>query len=249
MQHEIFPSDVELEKAEEILESKVAPEGYDRNKFGVFYVGVTGKHQVFYTLYRFRPSNSPYVEPLTYVCNLSTDLIDACIKARRIAGKIPVELDTYGTCKRLVGAAKALIIKFGKYRGVNIEEVFGNDPQYIVWMKKAADKGELKIDGNMHKEVERLSGIFWEGVTKKNEENSTSGFIGNLGERLTMKVKILGIVEGKVKLVDENGNRLYTYTGSFDVKKDDEVTIKGTVTSHKLIVGIKQTYINRVRLM
>ena len=50
----IQPSDEEIEKAEIFLEKGVDP-NWDQSKFGFFYIDVSGKYSVYYTLWRFKP--------------------------------------------------------------------------------------------------------------------------------------------------------------------------------------------------
>ena len=87
------PSAQEIEEAEKYLE-----EGKDPNwdyKLGYFYIDVTGKYSVYYTLWRWNPNHDAHMN--RYICNLSTDLTTAVEKAKKAAGRVPVSIDRYGT--------------------------------------------------------------------------------------------------------------------------------------------------------
>jgi len=117
------------EQAEQILKANVDP-NWNPN-FGCMFIGITGKHHVYYTLWKYSPNNR--LNPLYYLGNLSTDIIEAAKKAKKIAGIQPISFENTDNLKGMQGSAED-VITFGKYRGKTIGEIYIVDPQYIIWL-------------------------------------------------------------------------------------------------------------------
>lgn len=108
----------------------------------------------------------------------------------------------------------------------------------------------------------------------KNLENRESNWVGNVGEKLSIKVKVLSMTDiesfyGSVKLhrfIDENGNILVWFCSGTPLKKKsaameeagyndprvnvapgDEFEIIGTVKAHDVYREKKQTSLTRVK--
>jgi len=237
----IQPSDEDVLEAEKILE-----EGKDKKltirDVGCFYIDVSGKYSVYYTFWRWNPRSASCY----YICNLSTDFTTAVKKAAKASGQIPVIIDRFGTYAGLFQAEKNKILKFGKHRGETIGEVFVDDPQYVVWLSKGFQGNE-----DMANEIEKYKNLFFETLTKKNQEESISKYVGEIGSKITIKADVYNFkiqntefgTQYTCKLIDEEGNRYMTYNIGRIVEKGDTIYMTAKVKDHKEIVGIKFTVI------
>ena len=83
-------------------------------------------------------------------------------------------------------------------------------------------------------------------------ESSTSEHIGKLRQRLNLNVKVTGITEkydySVIKTETPEGNKVYFYDKGFSLEAGQEISIKGTITKHSENLGIKVTYLNRVKI-
>jgi hypothetical protein len=120
----------------ETLEWKDVPEE-DRNKAielidkhnksaddsikGYYAIDVTGKHQVYYTFWRYKeidPMFAAYIKNPIYMGNLSTNLLSSVENAIKKAHSTRLELISEETKEGLIGKTKETpIFTFGKYRG------------------------------------------------------------------------------------------------------------------------------------
>lgn len=247
----IQPTDLEIIEAETILDANAA---WDISLNGCFYIDVSGKYSVYYTLWRFKTSLSPYVNPYTYITNLSTDLNTACLKAKNIAGRIPVIIDRFGTYAGLFKASKNELLIKGKYRGERIGDVFVKDPQYILWLAREYN------DGNEERmaKIYYYKNLYWETITNENKKNSVSQFVGNIGDTLVYNAIIYSVIEEdnayngkkiwKCKLEDDACNRYSAYINS-PIAKGDYIKFSAKVKNHYEKVGIKYTTINYLKII
>lgn len=256
----IQPSDQEVADAEKYLEEGVDP-SWDRSKFGFFYVDISGKYSVYYTLWRFKPGvPSPY----NFITNLSIDFKTAIEKAKKAAGRIPVIIDRFGTQAGLFKATKAEILTFGKYRGKTLGDIFVENPQYIVWLYKNYD-GK---NPDRYQKIKYYNDLYWETITKKNIEESKSEFQGKIGDKVILDLKIYKI-ENKVigsdwaygkkddsfhygaKMIDNDGNKYMTYNlgKNFEPQKDDEIRLQAKIASHQEKLGVKFTVLNYCKVL
>lgn len=252
------PTDEEIQDAEKYLAEGIDPD-WDQSKFGFFYIDVSGRYSVYYTLWRFKPSvRNSY----TFITNLSTNFKTAVEKAKKAAGRVPVIIDKYGTNAGLFRTAKSELITFGKYRGKNLGDIFVEDPKYIVWLAN-------NYDGKSAERAERLKyykDLYFETITKKNIEESKSQFIGKIGDKITIEAKIYSAEKFvgsefsrgsqqdfhyKCKLIDDNGNKYLTYNigTNKEAKVGDRVKLSGKIANHKETLGIKFTVLNYCKLL
>ena len=235
----IQPSDQEVEEAEKYLEQGSDPT-WDP-KLGYFYLDVSGKYSVYYTLWRYNIMNN------RFITNLSTDFQTAIQKAKKAAGRVPIVIDRYGTKAGLFNAAVADILTFGKYRGSTLGDVFVEDPKYILYLSQ-------NLEGKSKEWIEKIEyykNLYFETITKKNQEESPSQFIGNIGDKITIEAYIYDVKEtlndfnGKIqyecKLKDDDGNKYKTYSIGRVVKVGDDVTLTAKVKDHKEWLGVKFT--------
>jgi hypothetical protein len=254
-----IPSDKEIEDAENFLKKDIFDD-WDYTNMGNYFIDVSGKYQVYYTFWRFKPSKSPYVNPVRFITNLSIDFDKAIKKAKNIAGKVPVELDRTGTLDALKNPKKEFLT-FGKYRGKHIGDIYAEDPKYIVWM---AD------NYHGHQETADLlnyyKGLYFENVTKENKEKDKSTKVGNIGEEIKITVKVYNISSKTVynnfshdnellttyKLIDDNENKYIAYNIEKhfqDIKVNDSIELKGKIKGYKEILGINFNILNYVRVI
>lgn len=244
------PTDEEIQDAEKILDEGVDP-NWNKNKFGYFYIDVSGKYSVYYTLWRFKPANlqSYYANAEQFITNLSTDLNKAAKKAKKAAGRVPVIIDRFGTKSGMFQAVKAELMTFGKYRGKTLGDIFVEDPQYIIWLAK-------NYDGKSAERTEKIKyykDLYFETITKQNKENDNSSFVGKIGEKIEIEAEVYSAekynndfndkLQTKCKLIDENSNKYLTYNINADVKKGDTVKMTAKVKKHVEKLGVKFTVI------
>jgi len=247
----IEPSDQEVADAEKFLEEGKDP-SWDMKDFGFFYVDVSGKYSVYYTLWRFKPKTRTAYQ---FITNLSTDFKTAIEKAKKAAGRVPVIIDRLGTQAGMFRTAKAELISFGKYRGKTLGDVFVENPQYITWLYK-------NYDGKSPDRFERIkyyNDLYWETITKKNIEESKSQFQGKVGEKITVEVEVYNVVRqgdsetnftNKCKMVDDAGNKYMTYNigTNKNILKGDKVKLTAKVKDHREVLGIKFTSLNYCKI-
>jgi hypothetical protein len=249
----IQPSDKEIEDGEKYLKEGVDP-SWDQTKFGFFYIDISGKYAVYYTLWRFKPG---VATPYHFITNLSIDFKTAIEKAKKAAGRVPVIIDRFGTQAGMFRTAKSELITFGKYRGKTLGDVFIENPQYIAWLYK-------NYDGKSPDRFERIKyyyDIYLETITKKNIEESKSQFVGKIGDKITIEVDVYSVerlgfqtqidFNNKCKMIDDAGNKYMTYNlgTNKDVQKGDKVKVTAKVKDHKEYLGIKFTTLNYCKII
>jgi len=238
----IQPSDSDIEEAEKILSEGKNPD-MDMKTDSCFFIDVSGKYSVYYTFWRWNPRTAT----CHYISNLSTDFMTAVKKAAKASGRIPVIIDRFGTYTGLFKAAKAEILTFGKYRGMTYGEIFVEDPQYIMWLA-------TKYEGSANLDYEKLNyykQLYFDTLTKKNQEESKSNYIGNIGEKISINADVYDFsvedspfgAQYTCKLIDEKGNKYRTYNIGRMLKKGDTVRMTAKVKDHKEYLGVKFTII------
>jgi hypothetical protein len=235
------PTDDEIKDAEEYLEKGIDSDWDYKN--GYFFIDITGRYSVYYTLWKISPLDSHFIT------NLSTDFQTAVQKAKKATGRIPVLIDRTGTKAGLFQAAKDEIVTFGTHRGETLGDIFATDPQYIVWLSK-------KYKGNTSLKMDRIKyyrDLYYETITKKNQEESKSKWVGKKGDEITITADIYDFkiadnpynnqVQYECRLKDEDGNKYMTYNIGKKLKNGDSVKLKAKVKDHKEYLGVKFTQI------
>jgi hypothetical protein len=105
--------------------------------------------------------------------------------------------------------------------------------------------------------TERQIGLVDAEVAKR-QKNAVSGFVGAVGDKVTLTITVERILVLKSEFYgdnyitiarDEQGNAI-TYKGRSDIGgKGDTVTIKASVKEHTVYNGIKQTVIQRPKVV
>jgi len=176
-------SDEDIQRAEEIVEKGVDP-SWNVAEWGSMFIGVTGRHQVYYTFWKW----SPKAGEMHYMGNLATDIIRAAEKAKQIAGKQPIYFDNHETLKGLAGGPVD-VIGFGKYRGRTLGEVYAEDPQYIIWIAKNFTARNAK-QRQFHDLAQEFSDTYFRSMADTNRAAETKDFFGNRGDKVEMTVLI-----------------------------------------------------------
>lgn len=245
-----LPEDV-IEKANSILDDYNKTARPVAETKGVYVIDVTGKDQVYYTLWRFRVDPTmPYQPKPMYMGNLKTDLVPSVEEAiRRVPFKtVRIELNTEGTKHHIIGNRRPDLFRFGKYKGETIGEVYLKDPGYIAWLANQKDKGDeyaaqygdVGPSTEFDQLLRELRDIYYVEMTKKNIESSTSKFVGNVKDRFEGILTIYNVKTSQsqsfsgygrgspdtytsFKMQDDDGNKFYAYNLQDKTKEKLEV--------------------------
>lgn len=258
------------------------------------YIG-TGELTGFYTLRKVVYSTDPnngWLFSDNYVKNLSTDPKKADELAAQYAARTGCLLTGYADFdlrahknnellnNRVIAFIKEhQIINFGKYRGRTFSEIVESDPQYMQWLK--SEEVNIRIKQPTFKltmvAIQQLcdEGVLSipEKVAKPVVEKKTSEFVGTVGEKIEIELKIVfrKYVSSRfggstmLVMVDENDNVVKTFTnaswldeevkddtGSYirqNVIKGDKIKISGLVGKHETYNEEKSTILKRPKLI
>lgn len=144
--------------------------------------------------------------------------------------------------------------RYARYWGwyiVSTEEVpenlpFGIEPVKLYWKDIIGPNGEMKPEEKIKEIVDVL--LYGE---------SDSQFIGSIGERLELIVRIAKAIPfdgayGKTTMHimhDDCGNEYLWTTGAKTLTVDNEYTIRGTVKDHRVYKGTNQTILTRCMIL
>jgi len=233
----------------------------DQGIKGYYAIDVTGKHQVYYTFWRYKeinPEFAAFIKNPIYMGNLTTNLLSSVESAIEKAKTTRLEIWNDETKHGLIGKTKdTLMFTFGKYRGKSLPEVYLENPSYFAFLAKNADPKYANT--KMAKAIQFFSNLYFEETTKKNIETSKAKYIGNIGDKYTGELEVykIDVKESlewgkytiyKLKDSDENKFMIFNLEKSFpDVKVGNKVKLKGKIKGHKEIVGIKFNILNYVK--
>lgn len=146
---------------------------------------------------------------------------------------------------------RGLIFYFGQYKGQNVYDVAKKDREYLEFIAEKSTNESTLVD-RIKVIVEHLPPV----------EKQISSHVGSLKERLTIKCKLVFAKHIErdfmpsfelLKFRDADGNLFVSFFHGVvfcqDIDIGDEVTIKGTVKKHDEYQGVKQTIINRIKLI
>ena len=239
----------QISEVESFLEEGVI---MDTNRICEFYLTLgqsDNSKDVRFVLYRFNlKCASAYVDPFRFCCILADDLMEAAIKARRIAGKNVVIVD-FDSQRLKKEKSKPNYLPFGKYEGQSINDVMEVNPSYVLWLSN-------NYNGRNKGLIERLSEIRQEAAAKVTEINREKGssYIGEVGQKVKVEGEVISIattgnyysdeVIHKIRVKDDNGNTV-TRSGKLPdgIEKGARITIEGTVKNHSEYLGVKYTFL------
>ena len=234
---------------------------------GCYGIDVTGKYQAYYTFWRMKdidPRFAGFIKNPVYMGNLSTDLMGAVNRAIQRAPNVKIEIWDDATKHNLIGKTKDTpTFTFGKYRGRTFPDVFSENPGYFAFLAKNADPKYAATKSSVA--IQYFADLYFEEMTKKNIETSTSKFVGNVGGKYQGELEVYNIKEYKdqvnsftgekrdvylYKLKDANENKFMCYDleKKFSgVKVGDKLKVSAKIKNHKEVVGIKFTLLNYVK--
>jgi len=97
-----------------------------------------------------------------------------------------------------------------------------------------------------------------EGEIAKRAANAVSAFVGNAGDKVTLTVTVERIITlpdngfgvSYINLLRDSAGNLLVYRGLSDIgQKGETVTLKATIKEHQIRDGVKQTIIQRPRVL
>jgi len=234
---------------------------------GFYAIDVTGKYQVYYTFWRFKdidPRFAGFIKNPVYMGNLTTDLMSSVDKAIQRVPNVKIEIWEDATKNNLIGKTKDTpSFTFGKYRGRTFPDVYLENPSYFAFLAKNADPKYANTKSSVA--IQFFANLYFEEMTKKNQESSTSKFSGTIGGRYEGELEVYNIKEYKnqtnsftgetrdvylykLKDADENKFMCYDLEKKFtDVKVGDKLKVSAKIKNHKEVVGIKFTLLNYVK--
>lgn len=234
----------------------------DGIKRGEWLIDVTGKHQVYYTFWRYKeldPRVRAYIKNPIYFGNLTTNLTTSVEKAISRAGNVKVNLLTDENRQGMIGrTTKTPAFTFGKYRGKTFPEVYLEDPGYFAWLAKNAD--EKYAGSKMNLAIGAFAQMYFDDITKKNQEETKTEFVGKVGEVYQGELEIYNVKsvpssnfsDGYTvfKLKDAQGNRFMTYSLPVDgAEVGIKIKLKGKIKDHKEVLGIKFTRLSNIKIV
>jgi len=252
-------TDEEIKEAYKLLAEGTDP-NWDESELGALYIGVTGKHRVYYTFWKYSPRS---MQGAIYLGNLAMDLLDAVKKAKSKAGVQPVHIESQDTLTSLKGTPPE-VITWGKHRGKTIGEVYGEDPQYVIWLSKNMQPRNKKQVKQLELAKE-LTNDFFKSMADKRRSSETKDYFGQVGDIFEGSVKVT-----KINLFDSEYGESYRvraenddYRFEFYIKSNifrryfesspDEaigktLDISGKVKGAREVLGLKYTMLNYVKI-
>lgn len=157
---------------------------------------------------------------------------------------------------------QSLTITFGKHAGKTLQQIATEDMNYIIWLadnydiyafsspNRFARLKQSTIDSRraLKNEAKELVKNHFESIREENQQTSNSEFIGTLRKREKFTFRVLNKRYEKILLIDDNENQAMIYDKGFTLNEGDTVQIDATPTKHYERLGIKTTYLNRVKI-
>ena len=235
------------------------------NPIADYYIDVTGKYGVYFTLWRYikgRPY-SPFVKNPRYICNLTTEFLSSIKKTLQmpVVTNTSVHAVDDQTRVGLIGKTQAqksedFVFTFGQYRGKTYGEVYAENPSYFVWLVK--NTHPKYASGKKFEAQKEFVNMYWQDVTTKNRETSTSQHVGQVKDRFTGKLKVYEKAQKNgdfgpyvlYKLTDDKGNKYLATnleTKFQNIEKDSVIDVNAKIKGHKELLGVKFTLLNYVK--
>lgn len=173
---------------------------------------------------------SAHVDPFNYLGQLSDNLPDAIVSARRKVGKFQIILDADETFRDRKLPDQ---IGFGKYKGKTIEEIFDIDPKYIFWLGNTANQGKLKVNSRLQNTLNEYFLISKELVIEENKKKSQPALPidSKKVERTLTCYKLINDIDFYTQRFKDSDGNIFQYKGKKLVEKEgDTVTIGCKVT-------------------
>lgn len=148
----------------------------DKEIKGFYYIDVTGRYQVYFTLWRWKdidPKVAQWIKNPIYMGNMTTNFLASVKKALdKIPRTVRFQIMTEENREGLIGknAARSnedIKFTFGKYRGRSLGEVYLEDPRYITWLVQNQDPKYANTKLSMA--LQLFANMYYEEVTKQNQ--------------------------------------------------------------------------------
>jgi len=204
---------------------------------------------VMFVLYSvLKKCTSAYVNPYTYLGQLSNNLTDAVHAARKKIKTFRIDVDSEETFER----KQSNVLGFGKYKGKTIEEIFDVDHKYIFWLSSKVNQGGFKkLNKKLTNALNEYHAISKEMIVTENKAKSNPALPidTELVERtltcyriLTPQVEWEEVTTQRFK--DADGNT-YQYKGTRILAELNEtITLKCKVTANWEALGYVFNKIN-----
>jgi hypothetical protein len=158
---------------------------------------------------------------------------------------------------------QSTIVNFGKHNGKSISQIAQEDMKWVIWLSQNYDVyafsspnpyARLKQETinyriRIKSEAKQLAENYFKQMEETNRETSTSQHTGDLRKRQIFNVTIKKLRYESIVATTPEGNEIRFYDKGFNLQIGDQITIAGTPTKHIEVMGVKQTYINRVKLI
>jgi uncharacterized protein (DUF3820 family) len=186
---------------------------------------------VMFVLYSvLKKCTSAHVNPCNYLGQLSNNLEDAVISARKKVGKFKIQIEQEETMNL---RKQHGVIGFGKYRGKTIEEIFDIDYKYVYWLANKSYFGELKINKKLQSTLNEYYSISKELIVEENRQKSKPALLIDKEkvERTLICYKIKDSYYGLVQRFKDTEGNIFQYSGKRLVDKEgDTITLNCKVT-------------------
>lgn len=205
---------------------------------------------VMFVLYSvLKKCTSAYVNPYTYLGQLSNNFTDAVHAARKKIKTFRIDVDSEET---FAERKQSNVLGFGKYKGKTIEKIFDVDHKYIFWLSSKVNQGEFKkLNKKLTNALNEYHAISKEMIVTENKAKSNPALPldTELVERtltcyriITPQVEWEDVVTQRFK--DEAGNT-FQYKGTRQLADVDEtITLKCKVTANWEALGYVFNKIN-----
>lgn len=200
---------------------------------------------VMFVLYSvLKKCTSPHVNPYCYLGQLSDNLGDAIISARKKIGKFKIEIIDAETLR-----VRKLpdVIGFGKYNGKTIEEIFDIDFKYVYWLSTKSNNGELTVNQKLHNTLKNYYDISKELIIEENKKKSNTSLPIDLKlvERTFTCYSSRTNFEYTIQRFKDVDGNIFQYQGKKLAEKEgDIITIKCKVKSSYEYMGYTYNKIN-----
>jgi len=207
---------------------------------------------VMFVLYSvLKKCTSAYVNPYTYLGQLSNNLNDAVTAARAKIAKFQIQVIDEETMQ---DRKQSDILGFGKYKDKTIEQIFDIDHGYVFWLSSAINNGTFKkkLNKKLTNALNEYHAISKELIVTENKAKSKPALPidTELVERTLTCYKVVEPGEHDLFMLitqrfkDADGN-IYQYKGTRQLaEKDETITLDCKVTANWESLGMTFNKIN-----
>lgn len=157
--------DSDTDTAQRLIDEHNSQLGIDMKDSSYYIIGVTGRLGKYYTLYLFSKPIAEFgkCNPFLYKGNLSQRLLEAVRKVVESGVQLPITLMPMDEILSKIQRYGSQFFHGGKYQGKSFEDVYAEDPKYILWYYQ-----KLEEESKTAKRRPYGNGYYY--LTKKQEE-------------------------------------------------------------------------------